>query len=183
MLHIKRLPPLAKVLIPAPAACVSTPPAPVFHHATSERQGNTGETKTSLNVRRANKAGDVTGGSSWRRTLEKKNKVILRTPCWGTEPLLSDSMEETTKVHCFIFISTFTAIGFFGGFFALMIQVCSSSITGVYKKTSRAALFRQGFSIKHLVVLSITLVATKVCLVMHLIPCYRNFQNLPVKHK
>lgn len=71
----------------------------------------------------------------------------------------------------------------FWGFFALMIQVCSSSITGVYKKTSRAALFRQGFSIKHLVVLSITLVATKVCLVMHLIPCYRNFQNLPVKHK
>lgn len=66
-------PPLAEVLIPAPAACVSTRLAPVFHHATSERQGNTGETKTSLNVRRANKVGDVTGGSSWRRTLEKKN--------------------------------------------------------------------------------------------------------------
>lgn len=52
----------AEVLIPAPTACISSPPAPVFHHATSERRGNIGETKTRLNLRRANKARDVTGG-------------------------------------------------------------------------------------------------------------------------
>lgn len=35
----------------------------VFHHAASETRENTGQTKTSLNVRRANKAGVFTGVS------------------------------------------------------------------------------------------------------------------------
>lgn len=131
MLHIKRPPPLAEVLIPAPAACVSTPPAPVFHHATSERQGNTGETKTSLNVRRANKAGDVTGGEHLKKkqgnpadSLPGNRAAALRFHGRNNRgPLLHFYID----IHC--------NRGFFS---ALMIQVCCSSITGVY----RAALFR-----------------------------------------
>lgn len=91
-----------KVLIPfllplclSAANCTSA-----FHHAVSQTRENAGQTKTSLNVRRANKARVVTEGSvaaARSGMAHLKTQVIQLPSHWGRKPCFQ---YQTRKQPC-----------------------------------------------------------------------------------
>lgn len=95
----------AEVLIPFPLPLCLDTATSVFHHPASETQENTGQTKTSLNVRRANKAGAVTEGSvaaarSGMEYLENKDNPTA-SPL-GMEALLSELRQTEENNHALL---------------------------------------------------------------------------------
>lgn len=100
-----------KVLIPFPLPLYLDTATSVFHHAASETRENTGQTKTSLNVRRANKAGAVTEGSvaaARSGTVHLKTEVIRLPSHWEQKPLHSELHQTEENNHAPLrFISAF----------------------------------------------------------------------------
>lgn len=77
----------------------------VFHHAASETRENTGQTKTSLNVRRANKAGVVTQGSvavARSGMVHMENKGNPTALPLGMETMLSELYQTEENNHALL---------------------------------------------------------------------------------